>query len=273
MADAVNAHQRNLYQKKFFHLGYVDGTGVTYNNQLRTLSWPIASDLPSHAQRSADDHQDAYDTLHPMKFTQNRAQFESSFANSYGSFGMQLSAEPTLPVHERLYNPSRAMTNSYYKNPVSNTEVAADQAFSEGRYRDAIKGFDQAIRTKASLFVYEKRCAALAHVGRYEEALGDARFVLANGPKGETESGPARARVKALEDFISKKANYIKGYTEAPATLMCLLTPRDVRQWRSKTPATYNRPYPFGVSGTLALSGLLSGIDDADSPTRSIPKY
>ena len=48
------------------------------------------------------------------------------------------------------------MTNSYYKNPVSNTEVAADQAFSEGRYRDAIKGFDQAIRTKASLFVYEK---------------------------------------------------------------------------------------------------------------------
>ena len=65
--------------------------GVTYNNQLRTLSWPIASDLPSHAQRSADEHQDAYDTLHPMKFTQNRAQFESSFANSYGSFGMQLS--------------------------------------------------------------------------------------------------------------------------------------------------------------------------------------
>ena len=59
-------------------------------------------------------------------------------------------------MHERLYNPSRAMTNSYYKNPVSNTEVAADQAFSEGRYRDAIKGFDQAIRTKASLFVYEK---------------------------------------------------------------------------------------------------------------------
>jgi len=267
MADAVNAHQRNLYQKKFFHLAYLNGEGKTYNEQLRALSWPVSSDLPDHAQRSVQPlNQAEYNTIHPMTFTQNKKHYETSFANSYGSFGMHVPAVPALSVHDRLYNPSRTVTSSFYKNPVSNLEVTADEAFSDGRFHEAIKGYTQAIRTKASLFVYEKRCAAYAHVGKYTEALEDAQFVLANGPQTETESGPARARVKALEEFLSKRKHSIKGYTEAPATLVCLLTPRDIRQWRSKTPATYTRPYPFGESGRLTMTAMLGSSD-------SIPKY
>ena len=86
------------------------------------------------------------------------------------------------------------------------------------------------------------------HVGRYREALSDAKYILSNGPQAEGESGPNKQRVKAIETFLANKEVGAKGFQEAPATLMCLLTPKGLRQWRTFTPSTYTRPYPFGAS-------------------------
>ena len=72
--------------------------------------------------------------------------------------------------------------------------------------------------------------------------------MLSQGPQSPTDIGPNRQRVRALEDFLARQNIGDHGFLEAPATLMCLLTPRERRQWRTMTPATYTRPYPFGSS-------------------------
>ena len=102
---------------------------------------------------------------------------------------------------------------------------------------------------RPTLFAYEKRCAAYAHLGRYTEALADAEFILKNGPPGG-EQPAARMRVKAIKDFLKRRTDTGPGHHHATATLMCLLTPREHRQWRSVTPSPYTRPYPFGVSAS-----------------------
>lgn len=64
--------------------------------------------------------------------------------------------------------------------------------------------FTLGIQQKPTLFAYEKRCAAFAHLGRYSEALMDAEFILKNGPPGG-EQPAARLRVKAINDFLRKR--------------------------------------------------------------------
>jgi len=252
MADAANAHQRNLYQKKFQNMGYVDGRGVGYAQQLRKLSWPIATDLPAHAQVSAQPLiATAYNSLHPMEFSHARETYETSFANTYGSFGMHVETSPKQSCHQRLFTPTRSVQRPGYKHAVTQAEQQADAAFASGQYELAVRGYTQAIAHKASLYVYEKRCAALAHIGRYREALADAQYILKNGPQGEAESGPNKQRVKSIQSFLANQNVGSKGFHEAAATLMCLLTPREHRQWRSTTPSTYTRPYPFGA-GVIA---------------------
>ncbi len=239
--DVTAAHLR-LY--------YIRAQGNTYEKQLKNLSWPVASDLPAHAQPSAQHLMpQAYNVLHPMEFATARETYQSSFANQYGSFGMHVEPSPRKQsVHQRLFTPSRNLTHVGFKFPVTQAEQQADAAFAAGRYDLAVKGYTLAINHKASLFCYEKRCAALAHVGRYREALSDAKYVLSNGAQGEAESGPNKQRVKAIESFLANQNVGAKGFHEAPATLMCLLTPKGLRQWRTFTPSTYTRPYPFGAS-------------------------
>ena len=221
MSDAVNAHQRNLYQKKFFNMSYTDGRvrerrhnsrarcygfcaacaclplpcasthlsgrmgsqGATYDKQLRRLSWPVPSDVPTHAQESSQKNIEAgaYDTLHPMNYATHMETYESSFKNSYASFGMHIDAIPSLSVYDRLFTPTRSLGKTSYKHPVTRTEISADEAFASGQYEKAIRLFTQAIAQKSSLFAYEKRCAALAHVGRYQDALADAYYILRHG--------------------------------------------------------------------------------------------
>jgi hypothetical protein len=224
--------------------------GKTYDRQLKNLSWPVATDLPAHAQHSARKLMpQAYNALHPMDFSMARETYETSFANQYGSFGMHVEPSPRKQsVHERLFTPTRNLTHPGLKAQLTSAEVQADDAFAAGLYGPAIQGYTLAIQHKASLFCYEKRCAALAHVGRYREALSDAKYILSNGPQAEGESGPNKQRVKAIESFLANKEVGAKGFQEAPATLMCLLTPKGLRQWRTFTPSTYTRPYPFGAS-------------------------
>jgi hypothetical protein len=255
MADASNPHQRNLYQKKYDTMGYRDGRGVSYSESLRKASWPVATDVPAHAQKSSIPAVEAgkYSSLHPMEYTHGHT-YESSFSNAYRGFGLHVEAQSALSVTDRLFTPSKSQTRSSFKHPISQLEVGGDEAMLAGEFGKAIQCYTQAIAQRPSLFAYEKRCAAFAHVGRYQEALQDARKIEQMSPAGTSEGGPARRRVKTLEDFLQNSKSFKDGYKEGAATLVALLTPKGMRQWRSQVPATYMRSYPFGESGKMAIT-------------------
>ena len=249
MSDSAQAQQRNLYNKDI--TSYRDGNGLLYMDQLLKVSWPISTDVPAHAQVSAQPsiRDGWYRTLHPMEFMQKGDYTADSFTNTYGSFGIRSDGDPTCSVHQRLYTPSRSVARAGARTAASQAEQAGDAAFSNGRVEEAIKMFSLGIQQKPTLFAYEKRCAAYAHLGRYSEALGDAEFILKNGPPGG-EQPAARFRVKAIKDYLRKKTDTGPGHHHATATLMCILTPREHRQWRSVTPSPYTRPYTFGTSAS-----------------------
>jgi hypothetical protein len=158
-------------------------------------------------------------------------------------------APSETPVHERLFSPSKSLDRAPSRTPVTQAEQTGDAFFTQGAFGDAIRQYTLGIAQRPSLYAYEKRCAAYAHVGRYQHALADAEFILHNGPAGG-EVPAARLRVKAINDFLKAKGVHSAGHEHATATLMTLLTPRDHRQWRSTTPSPYTRPYPFGSSMT-----------------------
>jgi len=249
MADACQAQQRNLYHDDV--TSYRDGSGTLYMDQLHKISWSIPTDVPYHAQFSKQPmiKQGDYATLHPMEFMSKGDWKNDSFSNTYGSFGIRSDGDTLAPVYDRLYTPSRSTARAGARQPSSQAEQAGDNAFSNGRVEEAIKMFTLGIQQKPTLFAYEKRCAAYAHLGRYTEALADAEFILKNGPPGG-EQPAARMRVKAIKDFLKRRTDTGPGHHHATATLMCLLTPREHRQWRSVTPSPYTRPYPFGVSAS-----------------------
>ena len=243
--------------------------GKTYDRQLKNLSWPVATDLPAHAQHSARKLMpQAYNALHPMDFSMARETYETSFANQYGSFGMHVEPSPRKQsVHERLFTPTRNLTHPGLKAQLTSAEVQADDAFAAGLYGPAIQGYSLAIQHKASLFCYEKRCAALAHVGRYREALQDAEFVLANCSSAEL--GSARMRVRAIKDFLKKVDNFEPGYHHAVSTLICLLRPREHRQVVPSSPSLYGRPETAqsigkGLTGAASVGSLLAFDKDGD---------
>jgi len=251
MADLCQAAQRNMYNKGAFE--YRDGTGASYNKQLHKLSWPVGPDVPKHAQQSSqrEMREGKYSTLHPMKFVQTLDQFEPSFTQTYGSFGIRTTSDGANAVYDRLFTPSKSLTRPSTRGAASFAEEAADEAFTNGRVQQSISMYTVAIKQKPTLYAYEKRCAALAHVGKYKEALADAEFILNNGPPGG-EAPAARFRVKAIKDYLKIKDDFGPGHHHANATLMCTLTPRDHRQWRSTTPSTYARAYPFGKTAVLS---------------------
>ena len=111
-----------------------------------------------------------------------------------------------------------------------------DTAFAAGLLDQAIDKYTLALTQKPTLICYEKRCAAWAHVGRYKEALKDAEYILARTP----DNARASLRVKNIRDFMSAKDNSMPGYKNSHVTLLCSITPRDLRQWRASGPALYN---------------------------------
>ena len=164
----------------------------------------------------------------------------------YGNFGIRSDGDPkAISAHHRLFVPSKSLKPNVTRLPTSQAEIAADNAFTHGRFDEAIRQYTLGIAQKPSLFAYEKRCAVYAHIGKYKDALTDAEFILKNGPPGG-EMPSARLRVKAINDFLRQKGDTAPGHDHATATLMCSLTPREHRQWRSTTPSPYTRPYPFG---------------------------
>lgn len=235
MADAVQPQQRNLYQTKFAHLEYRDGLGNSYNEQLRLQSWPIVDDVPPQAQPSASAQVMAgeYNPLHPNI---QRTGSDLSFMQTHGGKLDRVEADPAAPVHSRLFVPSRTLARPPSRPASSRPELDGDDAFAAGRLDEAIEKYTLALTQKPTLVCYEKRCAAWAHVGRYKQALADAEYIMARQP------GNARAelRVKNIKNFLDCKANSTPGYKNSHVTLLCALTPRDLRQWRASGPSLYN---------------------------------
>jgi len=237
MSDSVQPQQRNLYQTKFAHLEYRDGKGTSYKEQLRQLSWAVPDDVPAHAQRSAMGSIAAgkYDTLHPNAAAVKDG--ELSFMQTHGGRGEHAMSEsdPQLPVHTRLFVPSKTVSRPPSRYAASRPELDGDEAFTKGNLNAAINCYTLALAQKPTLLCYEKRCAAWAHVGKSEAAMRDAEYVLAR------ENSPsARLRVKNIQDFVDSKANCLPGYKAAHITLVCSLTPKELRQWRASGPSVYS---------------------------------
>ena len=72
-------------------------------------------------------------------------------------------------------------------------------------------------------------------MGKYELALADAQFI-----RSREDTPAARLRVKNLQDYISAKDNCTPGYKNAHVTLLCGLTPKELRQWRASGPSVYS---------------------------------
>lgn len=233
---------------------YVNGLGQTYEEVIRKQSFPIVNDVPAHAQRRARPltagaatrrrPNGAYHTLHPMEYMLAQQEDAASFAKVYGNFGIRTDGDPDAPVHERLYTPSKTVGNRRFA--ASQPEKAGDQAFGHGKIDEAVRQYSIAARQMALdlprlNLILEKRCAALAHLGRYGEALKDAARIEST----EYDNPAARLRVKCIHDFNARRG-VEKGSDHMAATLMVQLTPPSLKMWRAATPSAYKRAYPFG---------------------------
>ncbi len=203
MADAVQAGQRNLYQLKFANLEYRNGQGYDYDEQLRMASWPIADDVPQQAQRSAAARIKAgsYSTLHPGLANTSLHQTLPAFSETHGSLGSKVlkSGDPALPVHERLYTPSRATHRPASAPPSSRMEAEGDDAFRDGKFALALSKYTGAINARPTCTALRKRCAASLHMGNYKAALDDARAVAATG-----QGGPNSVlAVRSIEEYLA----------------------------------------------------------------------
>jgi len=230
MSDSVQPCQRNLYQEKFAHLQYRDGRGVQYGEQLRELSWPIPSDVPEHTQPSKM----------AMGMSPGAAMSSGSvsFIDTHGAFPLRSSGQYGQPVHDRLAMPSKSYTRPVSRNAGSQTELQADRAFGNGQFGEAAHLYSQGIHHGASPYGLEKRCAALAHMGKYKEALADAQTIL----RMEPAKAKSRLRVKDLEAFLNVQKESTTGYGTAHLTLLCNLTPKELKMWRSLPPSVYRGP-------------------------------
>ena len=63
-----------------------------------------------------------------------------------------------------------------------------------GHFGEAVRLYSQGIGENPNIFAYEKRCSALAHMGKYKEALADAHAILTMEPS----MAKARLRVKVI---------------------------------------------------------------------------
>lgn len=228
MADACQPMQRNLYQTKFAHLEYRSGEGIPYDEQLRHLSWSVSDDVPAHAQKSRANQ--------PKPAP---SEGSVSILDTHAPISMSPQARTKDPVHLRLSTSSKSFVRpASHGGPSTATEEEGDMAFAAGQINAAIQKYTAAIAMVPSAFVYEKRCAAYAHAGKYEAALKDAKWVLeqcAATPK-------ARLRVKDLEDFLTARKNCTAGYETAHVTLLCNLTPSELKMWKSPKPSVYKGP-------------------------------
>jgi len=291
MADAANPATRNLMPRRNGHPGpmdYVDGLGNSYGEQLRKCSWPTNWDIPAIGQKSANEHlpalrahrgfADSNHFLHPTNYLAMRHSDHLSYAKCNDELGILWNGNPQeQKVHDRLYLGSRVVQKPPRARRCAGSvlEMAGDVAFQCVEPEDAAPLYTKAIsQTPHSIFAYEKRCAALAELGRYREALDDAKYIRDHLATA-AEHGAALARVKALEDYMRRMDNFEPGYHQATTTLICLLRPREYRQLTQSRPSTYGRPlsqsrsekairFGKGLTSSGSMGSILGWDTDGD---------
>jgi len=210
--------------------------------------------------------------LHPTTYTKLRHTDHLSYTKSMGRVGIGHLANPKQDVYSRLYLGSKSMARTPTRLSQGRFEMAADVAFQDSMPEDAValysKAISQAGTGAPNIFAYEKRCAALAELGRYREALVDAEYIL-KWNDGPGEKGAALMRVKAIKDFMRRTDNFEKGYHNATSTLICLLRPREHRQLVQSNPSNYGRPETAerigkGLSPSASMGALLNFDADGD---------
>ena len=285
MGDAANAATRNLYPKNDgtrFTASYMDGRGMTYDEALHKLSWPVCTDVPALGQRSSH-HQlpvlkkvyglnNGQIYLHPAEYTKLRHTDHLSFSKSQGHLGTGALADPQKNVYQRLYMGQKSMSKLGQRDAKDRLEMAGDVAFKNCTPYDAVELYSRAIekapKGQPNLFAYEKRCAANAELGRYREALDDAQYIL-DWTFDPAKRGSALMRVKTIKDFLRRNDNFEAGYHNSTSTLICLLRPREHRQLVPSHPATYGRPDSAatigkGISASASMASLLQWDTDGD---------
>jgi len=280
MADAVNASQRNVYPRNDgtrFTREYLNGQGITYDESLRDLSWPVCTNVPAIGQKSATTqlpnliHTQGFSRskhlLHPTLYGKLRHTDHLSFAKSMPSLGVGKLADPKKPVFDRLYLGSKSQASLGIRKAQGRLEIAGDIAFRNGDAANAAALYTKAIENNPDNFKYEKRCAALAELGRYADALKDAEKILASADV--RAKGSALMRVKAIKDYMRRMDHYEAGYHEATSTLVCLLRPREHRQLVVSHPSTFGRPQSAndigkGISTASSMASLLNWDTDGD---------
>jgi len=225
MADACQPMQRNLYQTKFAHLEYRNGQGIAYDEHLRSLSWSVSDDVPAKAQKSVAN----------LPFAPTK-DISVSIMDTHKPITTGPQASAADPVHLRLSSSSKSFARPPSRGgPCSPTEEEADKDFAAGRIGMAVAKYTDAIAKKPTLFAHEKRCAAYAHLGKYEKALEDAKYVL-----GQPGAQPkARLRVNLIEDFLLARKNCTTGYETAHVTLLTNITPTELKVWKTTKPSVY----------------------------------
>lgn len=145
---------------------------------------------------------------------------------------------PAQQVYDRLSTKTRSFERPSKHISCSVPEREGDQAFRDGAIADAVRHYTMALNDRPSKEIFEKRCAAFAHLGKYSAAITDAERV-------QTMDSTTKAKLR-LQDLHSyaKALNTCKsGYATAHVTLLCNITPPELKMWRSPTPSVYRGRY------------------------------
>jgi len=222
-----------------------------YQAFLRDLSWcATPANVPKHAQASLTNEQEKYSSLHPGWINTEATR---SFVH-YGSPADCRAAVQTVDSDSRTkvkdfsLFPALGVSdvrNSTYRGPESmsasrgissstmlstskgGTEVEGDALFMGGKFAAALSKYNAAMATRHhDIGLLTKRCAVLAHLGKYEDALMDA--VTLCQCEGSSKS---INRKKALEKQIEVVKSAGVGYENSHITLLHLITPPAFKQW------------------------------------------
>jgi len=200
---------------------------------------PTSPAPPTQAQRSntARIASGQYNSLYAGSNTAQNSLSTSFFQTHNARASARVEGDSCAAVVQRLYVPSKTLSRPASAPAESQVEQEGDRMFTSGDLNGAIRKYSAAIEQRVTLLSLQKRCAAWAHLGRSQDALKDAKLVAQADPT----SAKARLAVKNIEQYLKDCANCVPGYKTAHVTLLCSLTPKELRQWRAPAPSLYNQ--------------------------------
>lgn len=246
--DSAQAAQANAYRKS----SYQPDGAKDYQAFLRDLSWcATPANVPKHAQASlTNEVQDKYSSLHPgwtneeatVSYvhygspTKMRESMQRVASNSRIQT-INHSTFPVLSVSEKLPSTYRGPSSGSTSRDINastllssskgEAEGDGDALFKSGKFLKALQKYDQALTYRNNdIGLLSKRCAVLAHLGKYENALADA--VVLCQLEGSCKS---INRKQCIEKHMSMLKNGETGFETGHITLLHLITPNAFKQW------------------------------------------